>query len=132
MTSPLVVAYPWPAGSTRIWSIAARPRSRRRARVLARLWPSPDEIACAVADGVRGEMFAGVYADVQHPRAHGATRRSTSGVEEALGGPLTVRVAATSPGGARRELEAVVRVDTPQEAEYYRHGGICPTCCVTC
>jgi aconitate hydratase len=35
---------------------------------------------------------------------------------------LTVR--ATAPGGAVKEFAATVRIDTPQEAEYYRHGGI--------
>jgi aconitate hydratase len=35
------------------------------------------------------------------------------------GTPATVRVAADD-----KEFEAVVRIDTPGEAEYYRHGGI--------
>jgi aconitate hydratase len=39
--------------------------------------------------------------------------------------PRAVAVAAASPGGTR-ELAATVRIDTPGEAEYYRHGGILP------
>ncbi|MCS6850088.1 MAG: aconitate hydratase AcnA [Gemmataceae bacterium] len=37
---------------------------------------------------------------------------------------LTVR--ATPPSGAPRSFEVLVRIDTPQEAQYYRHGGILP------
>ena len=35
-----------------------------------------------------------------------------------------VRVRASGEGGKVTEFEAVVRIDTPDEAEYYRHGGI--------
>ena len=38
--------------------------------------------------------------------------------------PRTVHVTATKDGGETVEFDAVVRVDTPGEAEYYRHGGI--------
>ncbi|MEN6449250.1 MAG: aconitate hydratase AcnA [Thermoguttaceae bacterium] len=40
------------------------------------------------------------------------------------GGELTVR--ATSPDGSVREFSTKVRIDTPVEMEYYRHGGILP------
>jgi aconitate hydratase len=33
-------------------------------------------------------------------------------------------VTATAPGGAVTTFEAVLRIDTPGEADYYRHGGI--------
>ncbi|MCW5943594.1 MAG: aconitate hydratase AcnA [Fimbriimonadaceae bacterium] len=36
----------------------------------------------------------------------------------------TVRVTATSADGSARAFDATVRIDTPQEREYYRHGGI--------
>jgi len=39
--------------------------------------------------------------------------------------PRTVRITAAAPGGTR-ELTATVRIDTPAEAAYYRHGGILP------
>ena len=39
--------------------------------------------------------------------------------------PRTVTVAASGPGGTR-EFTAAVRIDTPVEAAYYRHGGILP------
>jgi aconitate hydratase len=48
------------------------------------------------------------------------------GVGEAIAGSLRARVRAVAEDGAERTFEAVVRVDTPQEAEYYRHGGILP------
>ena len=38
--------------------------------------------------------------------------------------PRTVRVSAMGPGGARVDFDALVRIDTPGEADYYRHGGI--------
>ncbi|MDH3527286.1 MAG: aconitate hydratase AcnA [Gammaproteobacteria bacterium] len=38
--------------------------------------------------------------------------------------PATVKVTATAPGGRQTTFQARVRIDTPQEFEYYRHGGI--------
>ncbi|HWD77487.1 MAG TPA: aconitate hydratase, partial [Kribbella sp.] len=38
--------------------------------------------------------------------------------------PRTVHVKATSPDGGVQEFDAVVRIDTPGEADYYRNGGI--------
>jgi aconitate hydratase len=38
------------------------------------------------------------------------------------GKQLVVR--ATRPDGSKLELTATVRIDTPQELQYYRHGGI--------
>jgi aconitate hydratase len=35
-----------------------------------------------------------------------------------------VHVKATKSGGSAVEFEAVVRIDTPSEADYYRNGGI--------
>ena len=37
-----------------------------------------------------------------------------------------VGLRATAPDGRAKEFEARLRLDTPQEAEYYRHGGILP------
>jgi aconitate hydratase len=36
----------------------------------------------------------------------------------------TLTVTATSPNGEKKTLHAVVRIDTPQEIEYFEHGGI--------
>jgi aconitate hydratase len=38
--------------------------------------------------------------------------------------PRTVHVTATAPDGSAKEFDAVVRIDTPAEADYYRNGGI--------
>jgi aconitate hydratase len=46
------------------------------------------------------------------------------GVGAALGGRKEVTVKARKADGAGSEFTAVVRIDTPQEAQYYRHGGI--------
>jgi len=35
-----------------------------------------------------------------------------------------VKVTATPPGGQPKQFTARVRIDTPKEREYYRHGGI--------
>ncbi|MBV8864222.1 MAG: aconitate hydratase, partial [Acidobacteriaceae bacterium] len=50
-----------------------------------------------------------------------------SGVREAIAaGGGWVQVTAVSPKHKNIEFEAKVRIDTPQEAEYYRYGGILP------
>jgi aconitate hydratase len=41
-----------------------------------------------------------------------------------LAGDRTVTVTATSDDGMRRQFNVLVRVDTPKEVSYYRHGGI--------
>jgi aconitate hydratase len=55
---------------------------------------------------------------------------SISGMAEAMsdGGapPSSVQVTAERPGGEPVRFEARVRIDTPREAEYFRHGGILP------
>jgi aconitate hydratase len=45
-----------------------------------------------------------------------------AGLQDGLTG--VAQVTATAPDGARTEFEARVRIDTPQEFEYYCHGGI--------
>jgi aconitate hydratase len=49
-----------------------------------------------------------------------------SGIAELNEGktPKTVHVKATSEDGSAIEFEAVIRIDTPGEADYYRNGGI--------
>src|SRR5262249_26076851 len=36
----------------------------------------------------------------------------------------TLKVAARAKVGKQREFEATIRIDTPQEIAYYKHGGI--------
>ena len=38
--------------------------------------------------------------------------------------PKTMHVTATKQDGSKVEFDAVVRIDTPGEADYYRNGGI--------
>ena len=56
----------------------------------------------------------------------GAERYTISGLEVLNQGelPKELTVVATSDEGAVTEFRVVVRIDTPMEAEYYRHGGI--------
>ncbi len=49
-----------------------------------------------------------------------------AGVREAVEKGSRVKVRATAADGSVKEFEAVPRVDTPQEAEYFRNGGILP------
>jgi aconitate hydratase len=45
-------------------------------------------------------------------------------VESGFASGRQVKVRAQAPDGARREFAATVRIDTPQELLYYKHGGI--------
>jgi aconitate hydratase len=59
----------------------------------------------------------------------GLTGRETysiTGVSDAVGKGKRVQVKAVADSGEAVEFEAVPRVDTPQEAEYFRNGGILP------
>ena len=53
---------------------------------------------------------------------------SVAGLAEALNAgeapPREVHVTARRDGGEPIEFDARVRIDTPREAEYFRHGGI--------
>ena len=40
--------------------------------------------------------------------------------------PRTAQVTARKDGGSVVEFSAIVRIDTPGEADYYRNGGILP------
>jgi len=42
----------------------------------------------------------------------------------ALAGGRKIAVVARAAGGKQREFEATIRIDTPQEIAYYKHGGI--------
>jgi aconitate hydratase len=64
----------------------------------------------------------------------GATRESLGlsgeetyaieGVAAKLEPGMKVKVTASGANGAAKQFDALVRIDTPDEAEYYRHGGI--------
>ncbi len=59
----------------------------------------------------------------------GLTGRETYSVEglpAAISGGGRVTVKATAADGTAKSFEAILRIDTPQEAEYYRSGGILP------
>jgi len=47
-------------------------------------------------------------------------------IREALEGNRIAKVTATAPDGKVTTFDVTVRVDTPQEVEYYRHDGILP------
>ena len=47
-----------------------------------------------------------------------------TGISEDLAPGKLLTVTAVSPGGEEKSFEVVTRIDTPNELEYYRHGGI--------
>ena len=51
---------------------------------------------------------------------------SISGVVKAVAGGRRASVTATGSDGNVKRFEVVVRIDTPREADYFRHGGILP------
>jgi aconitate hydratase len=66
------------------------------------------------------------YAPGENAASLGLTGEETFAVEglaDAIA-KRKVTVKATRPDGSVKELTATVRIDTPQEREYYRHGGI--------
>jgi aconitate hydratase len=49
-----------------------------------------------------------------------------TGIAAGIVGSKRASVQATNAEGKRKDFEAIVRIDTPQEAEYFRNGGILP------
>ena len=82
----------------------------------------------------RESPVAGVIMPLQYPAGEsadsiGLTGTETfdvSGIVELNAGktPSTVSVTATALDGSVKTFQAVVRIDTPGEADYFRHGGI--------
>jgi len=56
----------------------------------------------------------------------GLEEYSISGVKPAILGNKIAEVTATAADGSVKTFNAKVRIDTPMEVEYYRHGGILP------
>jgi aconitate hydratase len=50
-----------------------------------------------------------------------------TGLDDDLRPRARVTVSATGPEGTRRAFQAVARLDSPVEVNYYRNGGILPT-----
>jgi aconitate hydratase len=48
------------------------------------------------------------------------------GMNDQMGPRASVTVRATAQDGTVRTFKAVSRIDTPEEMQYYRHGGILP------
>jgi aconitate hydratase len=46
------------------------------------------------------------------------------GLRQAIADRKCAKVTAVDSDGGQKEFNVIVRVDTPQEAEYFRHGGI--------
>ncbi|TAN07587.1 MAG: aconitate hydratase [Rhodanobacteraceae bacterium] len=64
--------------------------------------------------------------DAQSLGLSGEETFEVTGIAGTDGSVRQVHVRAADAGGKSREFEADVRIDTPAEAAYYRHGGILP------
>jgi aconitate hydratase len=51
-------------------------------------------------------------------------RFTITGIADTLAPQKVLTVKAEGEGGAVKEFKAVCRIDTPNELDYYRHGGI--------
>ncbi|HEY4441019.1 MAG TPA: aconitate hydratase AcnA, partial [Candidatus Elarobacter sp.] len=67
------------------------------------------------------------YKDGQNRESLALTGEETfaiEGVAAKLEPGMTVKLTATGDGGKAKTFDALLRIDTPDEADYYRHGGI--------
>jgi aconitate hydratase len=54
----------------------------------------------------------------------GSETFSVTGIAEGLSPKKKLHVVATAPDGKKTELDVVCRIDTPNEVDYFIHGGI--------
>ena len=69
------------------------------------------------------------YAPGQNAASLGLTGRemyTIDGLDATVEPGSSLKVTAVADDGKRTEFEAIVRIDTAIEAEYYRHGGLLP------
>jgi aconitate hydratase len=79
-------------------------------------FPAGESAASLKLDGTEVFDISGITAlNIQGERSGGEGQGKT---------PKTVHVTATKADGSKTEFDAVVRIDTPGEADYYRNGGI--------
>jgi aconitate hydratase len=79
-------------------------------------FPAGESAASLKLDGTEVFDISGITAlNIQGERSGGEGQGKT---------PKTVHVTATKKDGSAVEFDAVVRIDTPGEADYYRNGGI--------
>src|SRR5205814_990730 len=134
----------------RSWATASPPITSRRqdqssqSRPLGNIWSrtaSKSKISTPTALGVaimkswcaarsRTSACAIAWCRISNADSHGLTGEEVYdvlGVRDLLAGAsgqTLAKVRATRNGGGCVEFDAVVRIDTPQEALYYQHGGI--------
>ncbi|MFU8763523.1 MAG: aconitate hydratase AcnA [Haliea sp.] len=64
------------------------------------------------------------FSDGETAESLGLTGTETFGIPAVGPGQTAVTVSVSRPGGEQRSFEARIRIDTPNEFSYYRHGGI--------
>jgi aconitate hydratase len=79
-------------------------------------FPAGESAASLKLDGTETFDISGITElNIQGERSDGEGQGKT---------PKTVKVTATKQDGSKVEFDAIVRIDTPGEADYYRNGGI--------
>jgi aconitate hydratase len=64
------------------------------------------------------------FVEGENTRALGLDGSETYDIDQVGADMREIAVAATGPTGERKRFRVRVRVDTPKEWDYYRHGGI--------
>lgn len=109
---------------SKLSTITARtPSSREPLAAQSREEPEPYSLPAITTRGVLPLTFM----DGQNAQSLGLTGREIidiSGLGD--GSAKEVTVTATAEDGKVTRFKARVRLDTPQEVDYYRHGGILP------
>ena len=113
---------------------ATAPRRAHCSGAAASGWPPPAGVRAVIAQSYerihRSNLIGmGVlplqFVDGATAASLGLTGREVFDVVGIQGGAAkTVTVVAKGDGGRKIEFKARVRIDTPKELEYYRHGGI--------
>jgi aconitate hydratase len=124
------------AGGTPLIVLAGKEYGSGSSRDWAAKGPSLLGIKAVIAESLerihRSNLIGMGILPLQY--VNGATRESLGltgeetyaieGIAARLEPGMTVKVTATAANGAQTRFDALVRIDTPDEAEYYRHGGI--------
>ena len=113
-------------------------RARTTARARARDWAAKGTRSCSASSAVIAESFERIhrsnligfgvlpliYADGESADSLGLTGEERYSIGSVDGEPASVTVKAENDDGKITEFRCEVRIDTPTEWDYYRHGGI--------
>ena len=105
----------YPRNCSSKWPISARRSGRLKRPETALRWPTLRPSNNLVGMGIL---------PLQYLDDENAETNALTGVLRKFAPGKTVKVRATKADGTVTEFDATVRIDTPQEVQYYQHGGI--------